>query len=714
MKLIHAHIKNFRLLKDLELDFSTDTDKPLTVIRAANESGKTTAETALIWGLYGSEALPSKGKKYPLSPSDAFVNNERKVEISVEIEFETEGVISIGKGKQILETIRYRLLRQCTEYPSPSEYVQRDKDIKFLHKITDAGVKRTPDAQIKSIIESSIPEALKDVYFTDGDSAMSFIEAAASQKAKRDRVKNAIEALLGLQILEQTEKHLDSAIKKFESKSDNTDYKKKVEKINDQLDGYREDIEEWSEELKDKESEINENTQRLRDIEQKIEEILTLGDKKKLVKDIQNCKSHIKSNQDSAERALKELSSLMRNPTVAASMLMKPANKGLSILKKLHEKKQLPKVNIPILEELLDRTSCFCGADLSENTQEGKERSQSIVEAIEKSRDSDELQESASSLFFSVRSEPFNSSIRDKWIARYSVHCENYEQSVVEVNNLKSELKEKEEEKDKIKDDVLQEYRQQEKTLKIKLKDAQIKVGSLSTNINNAENRRSDLKGDKLRAENKLNKEDTSKGKLKLSRLTRTVFRNIYDFLRKNEVERVSQEMNRIFLDMIGADPDANPLATITKAELTEEFDILVYGSNGHKLNPDQDLNGASRRAITLAFILALTKVSEVKAPNVIDTPLGMMSGYVKQSVLNKTLEEGTQIILFLTHDEIQGVENILDNKAGKVYTLTNPAHSKMLVNQPTATNIGVFRCECDHRKSCQVCARKNIQELGN
>ncbi len=65
MKLIHAHIKNFRLLKDLQLDFSTDEDKPLTVIRAANETGKTTSETALIWGLYGSlSALPNKGAKY--------------------------------------------------------------------------------------------------------------------------------------------------------------------------------------------------------------------------------------------------------------------------------------------------------------------------------------------------------------------------------------------------------------------------------------------------------------------------------------------------------------------------------------------------------------------------------------------------------------------------------------------------------------------------
>ncbi|WP_410254047.1 ATP-binding protein [Sodalinema sp.] len=57
MKLISAEISNFRLLKSLKLDFSCDKEKPLTVIRAANETGKTTCQTALIWCLYGSKAL---------------------------------------------------------------------------------------------------------------------------------------------------------------------------------------------------------------------------------------------------------------------------------------------------------------------------------------------------------------------------------------------------------------------------------------------------------------------------------------------------------------------------------------------------------------------------------------------------------------------------------------------------------------------------------
>ena len=67
MKLLRAEFENFRLLRNLALDFSTDDAKNLTVIRAENESGKTTILTALQWALYGDDALPSKGTGIPSS-----------------------------------------------------------------------------------------------------------------------------------------------------------------------------------------------------------------------------------------------------------------------------------------------------------------------------------------------------------------------------------------------------------------------------------------------------------------------------------------------------------------------------------------------------------------------------------------------------------------------------------------------------------------------
>jgi len=164
--------------------------------------------------------------------------------------------------------------------------------------------------------------------------------------------------------------------------------------------------------------------------------------------------------------------------------------------------------------------------------------------------------------------------------------------------------------------------------------------------------------------------------------------------------------MNTLFLEMIGADPKQGAL--IKRAEISLDFDIIVYGPENRTLNPDRDLNGASRRALTLAFILALTKVSEVEAPNVIDTPLGMTSGYVKRSILRTAIKNSTQLVLFLTHDEIAGCGEIIEQYAGAHMTLTNPAHyPRMLVNDPKTSAMKAIACPCKHDEHCKICERR-------
>jgi DNA sulfur modification protein DndD len=185
-----------------------------------------------------------------------------------------------------------------------------------------------------------------------------------------------------------------------------------------------------------------------------------------------------------------------------------------------------------------------------------------------------------------------------------------------------------------------------------------------------------------------------------------SVLKNSYDRMTNEELNKVSELMNTIFLEMIGADPEHG--AIIQKAEISNDFDILVYGPNDRSLNPDRDLNGASRRALTLAFILALTKVSEVEAPNVIDTPLGMMSGYVKRSVLKTAIRESSQLVLFLTRAEIADCEEILDAEAGQVITLTNPAHyPRMLVNDPQVRERKVLRSTAITAKNADCASDK-------
>lgn len=99
-------------------------------------------------------------------------------------------------------------------------------------------------------------------------------------------------------------------------------------------------------------------------------------------------------------------------------------------------------------------------------------------------------------------------------------------------------------------------------------------------------------------------------------------------------IQRVSDRMNRLFLDIVGSDPHAE-MSVFKSVYINDRFDIVVESSGGKTLDPDFELSGAQQRALTLAFIWALMEVSGREAPRIIDTPLGMTSGGVKHRVVS-------------------------------------------------------------------------------
>lgn len=707
MKLISAKISNFRLLKDVKLDFSIDPKKNLTVIRAANETGKTTCLNALVWCLYGSKALPQRGH-YSLFPSDE-QDVAKKVEIKVEIDFEVELATSSARGSSSVNTRRYTIQRSCYEYSTEKNGQFRDHEIVHLWRIGPNGAELIEDSEVQGIIESTLPESLRNVYFTDGDSAMSFIEAAATQGVKRRRVIGAIESLLGLNILESTIKHLKLVASRFSQEIDNTDYAKEIEELNDKISSYDEDMEEWSIELTQLKEKSKDIDSQLRQVNSKREELLRLGSKKALI-DRKNKSQRIVDDQRRNEKLIfKRLSQLGYTDLSMKSLLRKYIITAQNKLNGLNQTKQLPKVNIPILEELLERANCFCGSDLDGMTNEGVSRRDEIRRSIEDSRESDSVQEAATSLYYNLRSVVTEES-GQQWNEAYSSLFEELQNCSKTIANTESDLIAIESEIKEMDDSQIEELTRHKERLDKDLRIVLANLSSRSTQIDDVQQRREDAEYALKKLRSKLGKTNNSAFNWDLSKEVREIFTLIVERLKEDEVKKVSKEMNRIFLAMIGQDR-AQENATISGAELTAEFDIVVYGQNRRQLNPDQDLNGASRRAITLSFILALTKVSQVEAPNIIDTPLGMMSGYVKQSVLRNIIVEGSQPILFLTHDEIKGVEDILDMYAGVVFTLTNPAHyPTMLSNQPPEGVFGVLRCDCNHHSSCDLCERKLLE----
>ena len=144
MRLLRAHIENFRCLRDISLEFSTDRNRNVTLIQAAHGNGKTTLFTALEWGLHGDAALAETG--YPPVSAD-----------SVACDYE----VPLAPGA----TRRYRIVR------SASRAIRGDVQ---LFSLLPAGP--VPIEDPESLIRTHFPESRRQTLFLNDTRRAAFTE----------------------------------------------------------------------------------------------------------------------------------------------------------------------------------------------------------------------------------------------------------------------------------------------------------------------------------------------------------------------------------------------------------------------------------------------------------------------------------------------------------------------------------------------------------
>lgn len=706
MKLIRAQFKNFRLLRDLTLDFSTDTTKKLTVIRAENETGKTTILNGLQWALYGDDALPEKGIGHRLSPIDWNISENTSVQISAKIDFEITKFPKTRKGDLIEVTQCYRIIRSAHETLNGVKHNRSPATVK-LYQLTDIGSE--PIDPPEAWIQEEFPFELRELFFTDGDRALSFIEGAVNVRNRRERVRKAIKSLLGLGVIETALKHIENTVREFSKDVGKFESDEKIKKIREELNQIDKDTTSLEKTRDDSKSQSDRLDESLLKIDRKIEEALIKGDREKLVHEFQQTQAQLKQIDKDLTETGKAHSKLFESLSLSRDLIAPVLEKSFGKLAELHNQGKLPRTAVPVLEERLRGTVCICGESLNPQDFDGKHRREHIQRLIEDNRKADELQNSLTDLYYASRmlqSKKIDDS--DHWVVHYATISDRQDELKQLREAPAKTLRALEVKIDAIPNTNIQELRDAKRQMMQQRDDFIAKHAECQNQLKELTNRRKSLVTTQNNLMRRHRTGQRAQAKEEVAKDVKSVLEQSYDRITNQELNEVSILMNDLFLEMIGANQEQEEIAIIRKAEISKEFDIRVYGTNDVPLNPDLDLNGASRRALTLAFIIALTKVSHVEGPNVIDTPLGMMSGFVRRSVLKTIVRESSQLILFLTRSEIRECEEILDKAAGKVITLINTTHyPKRLVNNPHISEQMVLRCECNHREECELCRQR-------
>jgi len=689
MILSKAKVKNFRMLTDVEINFFSNDKKPLTVIRAQNESGKTTLLKALQWGLFGEKVLPNKGRDYRIHHIN--IEDGENVKIEVELEFTHHWTANPLTGRTISSDNSYILKRSVIEEVKENDRFSRNKEEVELFEITKEGYRPIPNPmdRLRLIMGSN----LKDLFFTDGDDALRFIQDQGS----KDHVKKAIKDMLSFDVIKEAQRHVRNCESTFRHDSQKhaggkaKQFGNAIDEIEKKLVKNKEELEKLEEQKGNIESELIK-------LDRQIDELLKDGDKEALVKQKQGLSRAENEIEKSIVEAQNNISRIFYSENISVVLCRYKIEDTSDYLSQLKKKGVIPKASLPFLRELLEHENdCICGRPLKKGSSHYKKLKR-MVHDQEKHSDLDDRVTQLRGISQSYLS-PSNTpkGLMENLDEKVKLLMDK----ISDQGDLQAEIKELQSKIDGVQDSNLKDLRQKEKDYTQTNTTLASKTARFSYEINQLKD---DLDYTKRLYENELKKEGKAKEsliRLHVANDIKTVLSNAYKAVEEKEIPKVSEKLNELFLKMIKSSEEHG---LIQKALVNKEYEIEVFGPSRKKIKTN-DLNGASQRALTLAFIMSLSKISEFIAPNVIDTPLGMMDDITKNSTIDVLVEECKQVVLFLTRAEIKDIENKLDKYVGSMFTMINSAHyPKKLVNENEPVFGTAIICSCSHREYCDLC----------
>lgn len=709
MRLRKVGIQNFKLLKDVELQFSTDTTHPLTVVRAENGSGKTSLLYAMLWAFYGVKGIEEARSETRLSPTHWPPGEP--CDISVRVEFDVREMETYA-GEEEERTTSYVLTRQVTETPEEGNDFRRQADTLVIYVETDEGHDQLDDAAARALIRRLVPPEMKGIFFTDGDKVQRFITGDLGTKARQAAVHDAIRALLGLDSLRLAERDLEKA---------RTIYRKRLAAAPGAkgLEAIQTKIEEKTAErdrLRDVAESLNERLANISDVidkrETRLYELKDLGDIDKIRSQRDKAKEALDGARAQLEVQKRAQRELMRSEYLTWAAVSEPLEKGVLVLQELADRNVIPGTSVEVLRDRLSLGVCICGEPLHE----GSEHYKTVEVLIEEQMRVDPNRQRLTALLHGARllhEENVQRQAEDAgWLKELAGIEKTRAVAEKQVREQLDTLKECEEGLRRLEDVDIDRQLDLQKRDRAKRDEFIEQRRENELRLTECEKDLADLETRYQEVKSQLDVSSDLEDRVTVTEdLLRLVQRTL-ETLEGDYLRRASDRMNDLFMKIAGSVPEVSR-SVFNEVRIAPNYDIEVLsGGHGRTLDPDFEINGASKRALTLSFIWGLMEVAEVSAPRIIDTPLGMTSGGVKKrfvDLLTQPTDSEFQVVLLMTRSEISGIEELVDERAGLIRTLScSKDYPVDLVNDWDADAPTVCACVCTHRESCKVCARRD------
>jgi DNA sulfur modification protein DndD len=331
-------LKNFRqYYGEQTITFSKSKEQNVTVIHGENGSGKTALLNAFSWCLYGVLNLPNSEN----------IVNEHAIQKAVTGDV-VHSEVTIEFWERDLKYIISREMRGKKDTVGSLALIDTDLKLVYIQNGITQKI-NNPTVEINRIL----PENLRSYFFFDGER----IDNLAKEEGSGD-VKDAIKTMMGLEILERSIKHTDTARKRFleEMKTyadtDTLMLIEREEKLESQIDNFNIQLDQ-----------LHENEQlNNKHIQQKEERLKQIEGSKQLQEERVQKQNRLNEQKEELSKYNKKLMDMISKKGYLAFTrgIIQKSREELSVIG-TNESTTLSGVTSDFIKKRLDLHECICG-----------------------------------------------------------------------------------------------------------------------------------------------------------------------------------------------------------------------------------------------------------------------------------------------------------------------------------------------------------------
>ncbi|MCP1715514.1 DNA sulfur modification protein DndD [Methanocalculus alkaliphilus] len=603
------------------LKFSNDKNKNVFVILGKNGAGKSNILNALTWCFYGLEVHKDQNNHY----SDGMpIINVQEIE-------------SLKPNQSTSAEVRVNIKTEGGPWTIIRRFDAKKNDVGDLliggSKLTVIYPVGGQDKYIEGeetqiLINNLLPEALRNFFFIDGEQLREFFKYKGSSE-----IAEAIDKVSQMELIDKAAKNLEKYRKSL--RRDVKATTPKLQQVQNEIISIQEEIEFRQNFIKNYEKAIEKDIVDLHEVEGFLRQYnepkiaVLQSERDSLIKDINYFKLQIAEKEINRNNYLVEIA-----PSIFLKEEIETAYKLIQY--KVDKGELPPKVKETFVRELIERGTCICGNELTD-------QAKAELASYSKKLTLSELSEVC--IYGKTTIEEILSDVSE-----FSNVIDKYNGDIESLKDLYDGKKRREEQISNILSehdiDEIRRYEERRRQLNeaIDHKKREILITSKDIEKNNYQlkmkegEERLELSKDKknIILKNKLQiVQDALETLAEIELIVKTKIRNLVETRTKenfNKLIRKKTAFKNIIID--------------------DDFNVKVIHANNY--NVINDLSAGEYMILGLSFMSALMTISGFHAPVIIDTPLGKIDKEHRDYITTELPKflEGTQLILLVTPTE--------------------------------------------------------------